>query len=146
MGFSRQKYWNGLPFPSPGDISSQPRDWTWVSCIAGRFFTIWATRESWFCNYIDEPNLYLQLKHWIPGFPHKYIFWFSISITINQVQVSPPNHQQTQVDSFEKWCIILTNRWLESMTSKGLHFTCDSFLSIPFLSQWSLYFMWKSQR
>ena len=32
MGFSRQ--------------SSQPRDWTWVSCVAGRFFTIWATREA----------------------------------------------------------------------------------------------------
>ena len=26
--------------------SSGPRDWTWVSCTAGRFFTIWATRES----------------------------------------------------------------------------------------------------
>ena len=25
--------------------SSRPRDWTWVSCIAGRFFTVWATRE-----------------------------------------------------------------------------------------------------
>ena len=25
--------------------SSQPRGWTWVSCIAGRFFTVWATRE-----------------------------------------------------------------------------------------------------
>ena len=26
--------------------SSQPRDQTWVSCTAGRFFTIWATREA----------------------------------------------------------------------------------------------------
>ena len=26
--------------------SSQPRHWTWVSCIAGRVFTIWATREA----------------------------------------------------------------------------------------------------
>ena len=26
----------------------QPRDWTWVSCIAGRFFTICATREAKF--------------------------------------------------------------------------------------------------
>ena len=26
--------------------SSQPRDWTQVSYIAGRFFTIWATREA----------------------------------------------------------------------------------------------------
>ena len=26
--------------------SSQPRDWTQVSCIAGRFFTSWPTRET----------------------------------------------------------------------------------------------------
>ena len=26
--------------------SSQPRDWIWVSCIAGGFFTIWVTREA----------------------------------------------------------------------------------------------------
>ena len=25
--------------------SFQPRDQTWVSCIAGRFFTVWVTRE-----------------------------------------------------------------------------------------------------
>ena len=28
--------------------SSQPRDRTWVSCTAGRFFTDWATREELF--------------------------------------------------------------------------------------------------
>ena len=26
--------------------SSQPRDWSWVSCTTGRFFTNWATREA----------------------------------------------------------------------------------------------------
>ena len=26
--------------------SSWLRDWTWASCIAGRFFTIWATKEA----------------------------------------------------------------------------------------------------
>ena len=26
--------------------SSQPRDWIWVSCIAGGFFTVWATPEA----------------------------------------------------------------------------------------------------
>ena len=35
--------WVAIPF-SRG--SSQPRDWTWVSCIAGGFFTVWATREA----------------------------------------------------------------------------------------------------
>ena len=38
MGFSRQGHWSGLPFPSPGE-SSQPRDRTQVSHIAGRCFT-----------------------------------------------------------------------------------------------------------
>ena len=28
-------------------VSSRPRDWNWVSCTAGRFFTIWAMREEW---------------------------------------------------------------------------------------------------
>ena len=44
MGFSRQEYWSGLLFPSPGE-SFQPRDWTRVSCIAGRRFNLWPTRE-----------------------------------------------------------------------------------------------------
>ena len=35
--------WVVIPF-SRG--SSQPRDGTWVSCIAGGFFTIWDTREA----------------------------------------------------------------------------------------------------
>ena len=35
--------WVAFPF-SRG--SSQPRDWTQVSCIAGRFFTSWATWEA----------------------------------------------------------------------------------------------------
>ena len=40
--------WIAMPF-SRG--SSWPRDWTWVSCIAGRFFTVWSTRN--FCsNYM----------------------------------------------------------------------------------------------
>ena len=33
--------------------SSQPRDWTWVYCIVGRFFTIWATKEGdMACNFL----------------------------------------------------------------------------------------------
>ena len=45
MGFSRQEYCNGLTFPSPGDLSDlgvAPGSF----CIAGRFFTIWGTREA----------------------------------------------------------------------------------------------------
>ena len=39
-----QEYWSGQPSPSPG--SSQHRNRTGVSCIAGGFFTNWAIREA----------------------------------------------------------------------------------------------------
>ena len=35
--------WVSIPFSRE---PYQPRDWTQVSCIAGRFFTSWATREA----------------------------------------------------------------------------------------------------
>ena len=41
---ARIREWVAIPF-SRG--SSWPRYWTWVSCIAGRFFTIWASRFLW---------------------------------------------------------------------------------------------------
>ena len=45
MEFSRPECWNKAAFPfSRG--SSQPRDRTQVSCIAGKFFTSWAIREA----------------------------------------------------------------------------------------------------
>ena len=42
--------WVAIPF-SRG--SSPPGDWTQVSCIAGRFFTVWVTREAlvFRCNF-----------------------------------------------------------------------------------------------
>ena len=61
--------------PSPGG-SSWPRDQTWVSCIAGRFFTIWATREAhnplyahikiW-CTISIHPSLHLSIH--LPIYP-----------------------------------------------------------------------------
>ena len=40
--------WIAIPF-SRG--SSQPRDQTQASHIAGRFFSIWATREAWYLSH-----------------------------------------------------------------------------------------------
>ena len=62
MEFSRQEYWSGLPFPfSRG--SSQLRDWTQVSCIAGRRFTVWATREA-HCLKSEKNPTSLKIKIW----------------------------------------------------------------------------------
>jgi len=38
MGFSRQEYWSGLPFPSPGDLSG-PGFKPMSPALAGGFFT-----------------------------------------------------------------------------------------------------------
>ena len=38
MGFSGQEYWNGLPFPSPGDLSD-PGVEPMSLALAGGFFT-----------------------------------------------------------------------------------------------------------
>jgi len=38
MGFSRQEYWNGLTFPSPGDIP-EPGIEPASLALAGGFFT-----------------------------------------------------------------------------------------------------------
>ena len=49
--------------------SSRPRDWTQVSCIADRFFTIWATREAVSCcinkQKISQPSVLSGFQMWI---------------------------------------------------------------------------------
>ena len=45
IGFSRQEYWSGVLFPPPG-VSSRSRIRTWVSCIEGRYFTLWTMRDA----------------------------------------------------------------------------------------------------
>ena len=56
MGFSRRDYWSGVAIPfSRG--SSQPRDQTQVFFIAGKFFTIWATRKAQI-NYTSVKKTY----------------------------------------------------------------------------------------
>ena len=50
MGFSRQEYWGGLPFPSPGDLPDpgiEPES-LMSPALAGGFFTTSATGKSCF--------------------------------------------------------------------------------------------------
>ena len=59
--------WVAIPF-SRG--SSQPRDWTQVSCIAGRFFPVWAIKRPCVGNMNID-----QRKHrpkWIMKYPYGY--------------------------------------------------------------------------
>ena len=60
MGFSRQEYWSGLPFPSPGDCPYPGIEPASLSspASAGGFFTTSATWEA------QEPQ---GESNWSPG-------------------------------------------------------------------------------
>jgi len=49
MGFPRQEYWSGLPFPSPGDLPN-PGIETLSPGLAGGFFTTGATQVLRICT------------------------------------------------------------------------------------------------
>ena len=51
--------WVAIPF-SRG--SFQPRDQTWVSCTAGRFFTIWAIREAHSANFLTQELIQISMN------------------------------------------------------------------------------------
>ena len=60
ISFSRGSFW--------------PRNWTQVSCIAGRLFTDWATRETCLPLLTTSSTfLPLQYIHW------EYFFWLSLT-------------------------------------------------------------------
>ena len=51
--------WVAIPFFRG---SSWPRDWIWVSCNAGGFFTVWATREA---HKYTPKNKKPKSSHWL---------------------------------------------------------------------------------
>ena len=79
---------------------SQPRDWTWVSCIAGCFFIIWATRKALFIfNWRIIASQYCigvyQTSTWISrrfthGFSHLNTPPTSLPIPPLYVVIEPP--------------------------------------------------------
>ena len=72
---ARKLEWVAIPC-SKG--SSQPRDWTRVFCIAGRFFTIWAIREA-LSMYEEMPRVCAQWNHafdWLIDWLILFIFGY----------------------------------------------------------------------
>ena len=54
LEFSRQEYWSGLPFPSPGTEPGSP--------IAGRFLSVWVIREAQLLSYYLNSWLFQSQK------------------------------------------------------------------------------------
>ena len=61
VGFSRQEYWSGLLFPSPGDLpNSETEGKSLPSALAGRLFT---TSTFWEAPHTHELQTYFLWGH-----------------------------------------------------------------------------------
>ena len=93
-----------IPWNSPGKYtgvgshsllqgSSWPKDWNRVSCISGRFFTVWATREAligicykW--KFLGPAPDQLNQKFWPSGFNKPFrCIWCSLKFEKHQLKV-----------------------------------------------------------
>ena len=87
--------------------SSPPKDGTWVSCTAGRFFTIWATRKA--------------LQHLMLHQIHTYF-----ALTQSQGYSPVPSH-------IGHWFVIdnscVDNQWVMSIKEKWCHWGWKTVLS-----------------
>ena len=100
MGFSRQEYWSGLPFPSPGDLPDpgvKPR----CPTLQADFFTLWVTI---LLNKISEPvpPPNPNTKWWFVGsgvmgiFIFSHVFWCIFKTFFNK-------QSYCQIWLFFKW-------------------------------------------
>ena len=93
LKFSRQEYWSRVSFPSPGDLSN-PGIELLSPALAGRLFTVWATREAL------SPSVLLS----------KVASWAEISISSSRLACdirhfdgkNPPAMQETQIWSLHQ--------------------------------------------
>ena len=68
MGFSRQEYWSGLPFPSAGDLPDPGTELMSPAspALASGFLYYWATWESLL-------NIYVPLLRWVKE--EEFLVW-----------------------------------------------------------------------
>ena len=74
LGFSRQEYWNGLPFPLPGGLPDAGIELT--SCTAGRFST---AKPGNLCMYVCVCVCIHTFPIPPPALKRKYIFIFNVT-------------------------------------------------------------------
>ena len=99
---ARTLEWVAFPF-SRG--SSQPRDQTQVSCIAGRFFTSWPTREAqeYWSGSLSPPQLNLPIQELNQGLLHCRRILYRLSY-----QGLLPNHERRVKEAKYQWDYILS--------------------------------------
>ena len=82
-GIPRQKYWNKLPFPSPGDLLN-PRVKPPSSALASRLFTTEPPIYVYIHIYVCILNVYLQLN--TVQLQYEYYLLYTIYYTIIKIK------------------------------------------------------------
>ena len=92
LGFSRQEYWNGLPFPPPGNLPNPGIESTSLTypALAGTFFFYHCT--TWETHYLyNSLILFSFVKYSMMSFLKHLLTWLSNSVyecTLNLVFIS----------------------------------------------------------
>ena len=98
--------WVVIPFSRR---SSRPRDWTWVSCIGGRFFTIWDTREALIMQLLFPGNIlcfqiysvwWVQKSCYFCGL-HMAYHWYFMGRSDTLFRLLNHFEGQSPIDNFE---------------------------------------------
>ena len=104
--------------------SSQPRDWTQVSWIAGRFFTVWATREA--------------QEYWSAG--RFFTSWAARTRSGPLFLVYFPNSVVPKIAA-QKYNAVYVNRdiwpWSLTIHNLNLYFSSGMFLNTWIKHQWA---------
>ena len=98
MGFARQEYWSGLPFPSPGDLPN-PGIEPASPVLEGRFFTAKPLREAhiYVISFYINFSIFIELVYiietcWREWYTHLKIVMFSTNDSHFHQQMCPFCH------------------------------------------------------
>ena len=125
--------WVAIPFSR---VTSWPQDWTQVSCITGRFFTVWASGE--------------QKHHFADKGPSSQSYSFSSS-HVRWVSWIIKKAECWRIDAFELWCYrrLLRVPWAATRSNQSIlkEINPEYLLEGPMLKlrlQYFGYLMWRT--
>ena len=97
IGFSRQEYWGGLPFPPPGDLPD-PGITPVSPALAGRFLITKPPRKPYYRVHSSKTTV---SKNLMSGSAQKTLFWFSTNYSTNELRCSKTSSYKSIKSSFQ---------------------------------------------
>ena len=103
MGFPRQEYWSGLPFPSPGDLPESGMEPVSLICCLGR--RVLCHEHIYMCTYLVciifllERNCFTMLCYFL-----LYNKMNQPSVYISPLPLEPPSHSRSHPSRSSEHC------------------------------------------